>query len=266
VLLKDRRRECAKPLAEVEAVMNRTFSLRTGLCLGIALVGVSQTLTACGFWQAPMPTPEELDAGLVVVYPGASNTQFEALGCYQGLRSAGCDQAIEIVPWSRPLEQWLAPDGFFDAVRGWAKIEAERLAAYRAEHPAAPVTLIGGSSGAMIAILVTEQMSAGTAIDRVLLMSPGVSRYYDLGPMLANTVDGAVAYWSPADSFVLSLVRLLGTIDGEFEEPAATFGFAASHDKLVQFSWEPEMARYGNYGDHLDPLFLVPWIRDFVAP
>jgi pimeloyl-ACP methyl ester carboxylesterase len=255
-----------KPLAEAEAIMNPALSSRTRPRLAIALVGVSQTLTACGLWQAPVPIAEELDAGLVVVYPGASNSQFEALGCYQGLRTAGCDQAIEIVPWSRPFEQWWAPVGFFNAVRGWAKTEAERLAAYRAEHPAAPVTLIGGSSGALIAILVTEQMPAGARIDRVLLMSPGVSRYYDLGPMLENTVDGAVVYWSPVDTFALTLVRLLGTIDGEFAEPAAAFGFAATHDKLVQFSWQPEMARYGNYGDHLDPLFLIPWIRDFVAP
>ncbi len=246
--------------------MNPTVSSRVRLWLAIATAAMTQALPGCGLWQAPVPTAEELDAGLVVLYPGASNSHSEAMGCYQGLRTAGCDQAIEIVPWSRPLEQWWAPVGFFDTVRGWAKTEAERLAAYRAEHPAVPVTLIGGSSGAMIAILVTEQMPAGTAIDRVLLMSPGVSRYYDLDPMLKNTVEWAVVYWSPVDSFALGLARLFGTIDGEFEEPAAAFGFAGVHEKLMQFSWDPEMSRYGNYGDHLDPLFLVPWIRDFVAP
>jgi hypothetical protein len=84
--------------------------------------------------------------------------------------------------------------------------------------------------------------------------------------MLERTIDRAVVYWSPVDELAIDLVRDLGTVDGEFAEPASSFGFTATHEKLVQFSWEPEMASYGNFGDHLDYLFLVPWIRDYVAP
>ena len=255
-----------KPFPEAGVVARPATTPQIGLWSAIAAVVVLPTLAGCNPWQAPEPTAGELDAGLVVLYPGAYNSQWEMSGFYEGLRAAGRGQAIHVAQWAGHLEQWLALAGFFEMVRDWAKAEAARIAGYKAEHPGAPVTLISYSGGAMMAILVTEQMPEGTEIDRVILMSPGVSRHYDLGAMLARTVDGAVAYWSPVDDFAIGLVQSLGTVDGEFAEPAASFGFAATHDKLVQVRWEPEMAQYGNFGGHMDYLFLVPWIRDYVAP
>ena len=116
-----------------------------------------------------------------------------------------------------------------------------------------------------MAIIVTEAMPVGSEIDRVVLLSPGVSRDYDLTPMLENTAEQAIVYWSPFEQFTIDLVALLGTADGAFQEPAAAFGFATEHEKLLQIEWQPEMAELGNYGDHLDYFLSLPWISEYVA-
>lgn len=251
--------------APARSDLRRTAVSRTRRWFAVAAMILFSSAPGCILWEAPPPTAEKLDVGLIVLYPGAYNSQWEMQGFHQGFRAAGRNEAIEVVQWARHLEQWLAPEGFSEAISAWAETEARRIATYKAAHPGARVTLLGYSSGAMIAILVAERMPENTPVDRVILMSAGVSRDYDLGPMLDNTIDGAVVYWSPLDEFAVGLVERLGTMDGDFQSPAARFGFATVHEKLTQIAWEPAMIEYGNHGGHLDYLVLPDWIRDFVA-
>ena len=256
----------AQSLIAHSSSVRKHASRRALLWLTLMLASLSPALSGCVFWQAPAPTTEELDAGLIVLYPGAYNSQWEMQAFYEGLRAAGRAEAIEIVAWAGPLEQWTEPEGFYDELCTWSTKEAERLAAYKAAHADAPVTLLGFSSGAMTAILVTERLPEEVLVDRVVMLSAGVSQGYDLGPMLAHVRDGAVVYFSPVDDLAIELVAEYGTIDGDFKTPAATFGFTAQYDTLVQIPWDPSMATYGNNGDHLDYLRLPDWIRDTVAP
>jgi pimeloyl-ACP methyl ester carboxylesterase len=233
------------------------------LSLGVTLLA---TITGCELWRPPVPTPDELARGLVVMYPGVYNTTTEMYGFYTGLRAAGIDQAIEVRPWSLPLINFAVPAEFLHLERPWATTEALRVAQYRRDHPGAPVTLLGYSGGAMIAILVAEELPQGSSVDRVIMMSPGVSTTYDLGLMLDHTRHGAVAYWSQND-WVTNLITFnWGALDGVFGPSAATQGFAMTDQKLTQIEWGPDLAVYGNYGGHADYLFSVDWIRDFVAP
>lgn len=218
------------------------------------------------FWLPPVPTDDEWQRGLVVLYPGDFNSDFEMAGFYNGLRAGGVDQAIEISHWSAPMESCFERDKFWEDFPGWAEQEARRLADYQVNHPGAPVTLLGFSGGGLAAIKVAEQMPPGTMVDRVLLLSAGVSPDYDLTAMLEKVRDRVIVYWSPREAQLGALLlQWLGTVDGNFEEAAAISGFSHVDEKLVQIEWSEEMAAFGNYGDHLDYFMNVPWISEYVA-
>lgn len=217
-------------------------------------------------WEMPATTPEELERGLVVFYPGSYNSEWEMRSFHKGLRAAGVDHAIELVHWSSPLEAFFVPQGFLDRTGAHARAEAQRIAEYRAAHPAAPVTLLGFSAGSAMAVMVAEELPEGSTVDSLILVGPGLSRYYELGPALENTSQHIAVYWSATDDLAMFFVETFGTVDGEYAESAATFGFATEHERLIQLSWEPEMAVYGGRGDHTDFMFLEDWIRDYLAP
>ena len=224
--------------------------------------------TGCDVWHPPPPTPEELDRGLVVMYPGTTNTCTEMIGFYTGLRDANVDQAIEVVPWGLANEPTWAHEEFWSKFPTWAENEAARLAAYKSAHPGAPVTLLGWSAGAMTAIQVTEHVPDGVEVDSVILLSPGVSPDYDLTRMLEKVSGRAVVYWSPKENNLgLLLLKLVGTVDGNFDEAVSFAGFRGSYDrrKFAEVPWQPEMASLGNNGDHLDYFLAIPWIREYVA-
>ncbi|MFQ5411779.1 MAG: alpha/beta fold hydrolase [Phycisphaerae bacterium] len=201
----------------------------------------------------------------MVMYPGAANVYAELAAWHDGLREYGVQHAIEVMPWGIPWDA-LANLQSLDRNRGWSEREAERVAAYMDAHPDRPVTLIGYSSGAMIAIMVVESLPDEKHVDRVILMSATVSRDYDLTTMLENTNLGAIHYFSPSDAFSDFVSLNLGATDRVFDLPGATVGFSTESDKLIQVPWSPEMGHYGNHGGHFDILFRPPFIRDFMGP
>jgi hypothetical protein len=113
---------------------------------------------------------------------------------------------------------------------------------------------------------VAEEMPLGTAVDCVIMMSPGVWRYYDLTAMLEKVSQGVVVYWSPNEHSLNWLISWAGTADQVFTDPANSSGFATEHEKLRQYMWGPEFARYGNNGEHFEYYLSVPWIAEFVTP
>ena len=239
--------------------------LRFPSCLRVILPAVFLMITACDIWRPPPSTPEQFESGLVVMYPGAANVYTEMAAWHDGLREYGVQHAIEVMPWGQPWDALTNLESL-DRNRGWSEREAKRIAAYTDEHPDRPVTLIGYSSGAMIAIMVVESLPEQKHVDRVILMSATVSRDYDLTAMLENTRLSVIHYYSPADIFSEFVSLNLGATDRVFDLPGATVGFTIESDKLIQIPWSPEMRQYGNQGGHFDILFRTPFIRDFVGP
>src|ERR1043165_3873014 len=114
-------------------------------------------LASCGVFDPVDPAPDELARGLVVLYPGGSSEPAELSLWYAGLRAAGIDQAIEIIPWGTPGEDVTnATDYALNRERSAS--EAHRISLYMDEHPGCPVTLIGYSAGGAIAAFVAEDM------------------------------------------------------------------------------------------------------------
>lgn len=221
-------------------------------------------IIGCEGWRPAAATPEELEKGLVVMYPGVLNTTTEMVNIHAGLRDAGITHAIEIVLWELPMANFLMPTEFLAFQRPWAKVEANRIAAYSIQHPGSPVTLLGYSGGAMMCILVAEELPEKVSVDWIIMMAPGVSTDYDLDPMLARTRRGAVVYWSAIDS-ISEVTVALGTLDGVFGPSAASMGFTAKNSKLTQIEWSAHL-HIGSDGGHSSYISSASWIRDFVAP
>jgi len=216
-------------------------------------------------WLPPVPAKVELARGLVVFYPGSFNTKSEMVGFYTAFRDAGVEQAIEVMEWAPFLLHIVLPDQAYALHRQFAEAEADRLVAYMRAHPDCPVTLLGFSGGTMIALMVAEAMPEGMHVDSVILMSSPITREYDL----TKSLQGArqiMHYWSPWERVPRLVALAFPLLDNEFGDPAASFGFAFQHERLIQLEWTPEMLRYFHAGDHMNYWINVPWIRDFIAP
>lgn len=222
-------------------------------------------LASCWLSTPPKPTPQELKTGLILMYPGISSAPTDLINWYTALRRAGIKQAIQVVPYG-PAMDLLGNLISFEKHRTWSAEEARRIARYMDAYPERPVTLIGYSGGGAIAVLVAEALPEGYLLDRVLLFSSGLSPGYDLNAALDHAEKGIVHYWSPTDWLAPALTVPFGTMDGLHESPASTLAFEARDERLIQFTWTPDMARYGNFGNHTDYLWSEPWVEQFVAP
>ncbi|MEE8169293.1 MAG: hypothetical protein V3T70_01985 [Phycisphaerae bacterium] len=215
---------------------------------------------------APLPaTPEQLDQGLIVLYPGASSAPIESVAFIAALRNAGIARAIEPVAWGIPWRNVLNVINY-EYSRAWAVDEAARLAAYMETYPDRPVTLVGYSAGAGAAILVAEALPPDRPVERVILLGAFVSADYDLTAMLDRTQDGAISYHSLLDLASIDLALVLGTFDRRFVVPAGVIGFVTDDPRLLQVPWDPSMAVFGNTGEHLDILLNVVWLTEYLAP
>ncbi len=222
-------------------------------------------VSGCWIQTAPPPTPEELDKGLIVLYPGISSLPSDMILWYEAMRADGVEQAVEVISYGPPLDL-IGNLQNFERNKAFSVGEAERIAAYIDDYPGRPVTLIGYSGGSTIAVLVAENLPDGYNVDRVLLFSSGLSPQYDLGPAIDRCENGMMHYYSPVDTLSLFFTNWLGTMDGFNTDPAATLGFDFEHPDFVEWTWTEDMRELDNNGDHTDYLWNEAWLRVYVPP
>lgn len=251
-------------IEEFVTVPSRTMwmSLRSLMICAIVIIAGA----GCDAWQPPVPTAQELDGGLVVMYPGSFNTTIEMIGFYNGLREGGVSQAIVVHHWGGFMEHMLFPIGTTERNLATAQREAEFLTNYKHEHPNGFITLLSYSGGATVCALIPQAMPPDVSVDRVVMLSPAIAADTDLSPMLARLTDKAVVYWSPKDEFTPAVGGALSLGDGTYGPPAATYGFSMVNSKLFQVEWRAEWEAYGVAGSHTDYVLMDHWIGDIVAP
>ena len=96
-------------------------------------------------------------------------------------------------------------------------------------------------------------------VENVVMIAPALSPDYDLTGALRHVRGSMYVIYSEFDSLVLGVgTTLFGTIDGVQMEAAGKVGFVrpaggdeGEYRKVMQVPYEPEWARYGNYGDHI---------------
>ncbi len=234
------------------------------------LAGLAVALAGCS--QEPAPREDQLARGLVLVLPGVESTRFSTWGLIGGLRDAGLEQAIQFDGWGvRPL-------GTFPNLRSYqlnrerAAARAVRLGAYAAKYPGRPISIVGYSGGAAIAVWTAEALPEGVMLDRIVLLGAALSPGYDLAPAAARSRRGLVSFYSPRDRLMCCWgTQTFGTMDRIKVESAGAVGFQDPDGRLLEFpgvtqiAWDSSWWRMGHLGGH-SGWRARAWSREILAP
>ncbi|MFW6061761.1 MAG: lipase family protein [Planctomycetota bacterium] len=219
-----------------------------------------------------------MEAGLVLVLPGIEGVSTLNHRIREGLKEAGVPAAMPIYAWGRPLGP-LAPLINQVDVRG-NRAQARRLAKvildYQEAYPDRPVWIVGHSGGGAMAVFVAEALPPERPIDGLVLLSPSLSRRYDLGRSLRRCRRGIVNFYNPRDVALLGVgTTLLTNVDGARGLAGGLTGFTAPADperqrlyaeKLHQIGLGPDLT--GGYEPHSSathPEFVAEHVAPWVA-
>jgi pimeloyl-ACP methyl ester carboxylesterase len=224
----------------------------------------------------PYVTPERLERGYTIVAVGVNGDNMLSAGLAKGLIDGGYPGAVEVVDWTTgfwPLFVYhLRAEGRHRAAAGQI---AEKVTAYQARYPGREVNLVGYSAGAVVAVEAVETLPEAAQVDRVVLLAGAISPLHDMRDVLTRTRVGVLSYYQPQDVVALWAGTLVaGTADGHHivSAGAATFWPPADcsaddrqlyRDRLVQWPYDPRMARSGNLGGHFQCVgrqFVADWI------
>lgn len=240
--------------------------------LGLAPVFVA-ALILTGCWRPPRPTAQQLDRGLIWLFPGVEGGPWQLRAAEREFRDAGVTAAIRIHDWWRPF-------GMLENLRAVERnrADAARIAAEIAEfcrrRPDDPVDLVGYSGGGGLAIFVAEALADGVALRNIILAQPALSAAYDLQPALRRVTGRIVHFHAPGDALTLGAgTTLFGTMDRVYGPSAGKDGFDVARaildeslrPRLVQIAWDESARSAGHGGAHLGML-AYEWNRRFVAP
>jgi pimeloyl-ACP methyl ester carboxylesterase len=220
----------------------------------------------------PEISDAQLDRGCVLILPGIEGNRWQLSGMQRGLRAAGIDQAIDIIPWGTPPLISSLPNLInIDKNRERAKKIAERIVTLRRDRPDAPITLIGFSGGGGLAVLTLEVLPDGVTVDRTILIAAAISSRYDVRRLLPRCGDGLVNIYSRLDPVVGAGTLLMGTIDRRHSVSAGHCGFV-DHDDVIlespyltQIGWTTAWLKHRHLGGHIGYL-TTAWAREVLAP
>jgi pimeloyl-ACP methyl ester carboxylesterase len=244
-------------------------TMRTFRVSGSGLILLATSI--CGCFQAPKVTDKQLDRGCVIMLPGIEGNAWQLEGTYNGLRDAGVEQAIEIIPWGSPPLSSLPNLIDIEENRRRADRIAAKIASYRKARPDAPITLVGFSGGGGLAILTLEALDEGVQVDRAILIAAAISNHYDVNRVLPRCRHEMINIYSRLDTVVSTGTTVFGTIDRENSISAGHSGFVDAtgamieRSKLRQIGWTPAWITLGHHGGHIGCL-ARPWAHDVLAP
>lgn len=212
-----------------------------------------------------------LEQGVVFVLPGIEGRGPISDGIIDGLRRSGVSYSLVTYEWGRPVPLLGPLLNQMDVMsnRAVAQTLAQRIQEYHRAYPNGKIYLVGHSGGAGVALFATENLPAGFQIDGLVLLSPSISYGYDTSRALAHSRSGIVNFFSPNDVALLMVgTTVAGNVDGVHGPAAGALGFSHSRTGLYQVPWEPQMARSGNHGGHLDtarPSFVAQYVAPWVV-
>lgn len=190
--------------------------------------------------------------------PGIGGHMYADDQLVEGLRAGGFEGQIEIYDWTCGDPGVPALHARRRNLEEAQKI-ARRIVEEREGHPGERVEITAHSAGAGLAVWALEKLPEGVMVENVVMIAPALSPEYDLSGALRHVRGKVYVLYSEFDSIVLGIgTRVFGTIDGLQVEAAGKVGFVRPADgdeeeyrKVVQVPYEPQWARFGNYGDHI---------------
>lgn len=202
----------------------------------------------CG---TPHPAVPAAGEGRLLILPGVGNTRFHLAGFVGVAREQLPRFDVEVRTWGKPFLTIHNLRAHERNVATAASIAAE-IAAWRRAHPDAPFYLVGYSGGGGLATLVTAALPDDVHIDRLVLVAPAIAPDYPLASdVLPHVREYVVNYSSERDLQVGWGTRTFGTIDRKHTASAGAIGFAAQHERLLEYQWSSADVPLGHAGNHL---------------
>lgn len=220
----------------------------------------------------PEPAPPGRGRGLVLVADGVGGLDLCGTGLCHAAARAGLPHQVRVVCWGHGPGRWHRDLTRVERHVEQAAALAAEVGSFRAQHPDAPVFLLGKSGGSGIVVRALEALPPGS-VERAVLLAPALSPGYDLSAALRAVRRDLVAFYSPLDLIVLGLgTRLFGTIDRVRSVSAGLTGFLPppaadeiQYRKLRQVRWRPAMGTSGYLGGHIGP-DSPAFLRRYVVP
>ena len=198
---------------------------------------------------------------------GAGNWGFGVIEIGAALDEAGYKGSFEAYLWTTSfnpaIDQVNRP-----GARLRAAILTGKIDDYLKRYPNNDVNIIALSAGTGVTVWAVEALPGTRAVNNLVLLGSSLSSDYDMSKAFRHIKGKVYVYTSPHDTVLEGPVRLLGTIDGKFDVPAA--GRVGLHPpgggrgKIVNIPWRPEYARYGWTGGHTDCTSQA-FVRRFIA-
>jgi pimeloyl-ACP methyl ester carboxylesterase len=232
-----------------------------------------------GWWCSEFEewlSPARAEQGYTIVLPGIEGTSCRNISIAKGLVEAGHPAAIEVRDWTTGyVLLWPYHLMGFERNREQARDIARQIVAYQDRYPGRPVTLIGHSGGAALAVLTLEALPPDRQVTQAALLAAAISPDHDLSIALARTERGIFNFYSKGDVGYLALGTIaLGTIDRQHTISAGASGFRMPthltddqrqlyESKLCQVPYRLAMLRSCNLGGHFsvtNSKFVAEWI------
>lgn len=232
--------------------------MRTGLLAAIAAIWGLASLAGCH------TTSPRDDFGKTYYIDGAGNWGFGVTTVARALEEAGYQGSVEAYLWTTSfnpaIDQVNRP-----AARLRAAALSDKIKRYLHTYPDNDVNIIALSAGTGVGTWAVEHLPAGMKINNMVLLGSSLSNSYDMKRALEHIKGRIFVYYSPNDPVLSGPVRVLGTIDGSYDDSAGLVGLKhPAPGRIVNIPWRSEYAEYGWVGGHTDST-SEPFIRRYVA-
>lgn len=220
-------------------------------------------------------SPERLAQGYVIVLPGIEGHSLWNRSIVHGLVDAGIPYGIEIYDWTWSHAFPPINLRYGGNHRSQSDRIAEKITAYRRQHPIAPLYLIGHSGGGAMTLFTLSKLPAGVTATGGILLGPAVSPVFDLQPAMGKTTRGLWNFASVFDAVFLAFgTTLFGTCDGHHRISAGCLGFQQTEPAPAppepqaepyyrEIPYRFEMMRHLNLGGHfgyVNRRFVASWL------
>jgi pimeloyl-ACP methyl ester carboxylesterase len=243
------------------------------------LVVASVVTAGCSQQRLPNRS-ERMTRGYIYYLDGAGgggSIRNYSAGVKQGMLDAGYDGAGEMFDWQTGLGMLADQDASVDYKRAKAAKCAERIKHYMKTYPGVPVTVMGMSAGAAVAVFALEALPETFQVENLVLLSGSLSADYDLTRALSHVRGRMYVTTSDKDAMLLYMVPLAGTADRQpgTVPSGGLSGFDLSvhasaetrsqYAKIMYIRWNAEFTQLGDKGQHFDTV-SARFVQVCVAP
>jgi hypothetical protein len=201
---------------------------------------------------------------------GAGNWGFGVLDVPLGLQDKGYQGQVSNYHWSLTMNPALDQTLRFIARGGGAVLGGE-ITDYLKRNPNADANIIALSAGTGVAMWAAEEIKPPYKMNNVILLGSSISSNYDARKALSNMKGNIYVYYAASDPVLQGPVRLLGTIDGKFDDAAGLVGLRGpgkASGRIINIGWRSSYEQYGWTGGHADCTnrrFVAKYISEHIV-